>query len=155
MDDDAIAAVADLVGRAGGRELEIGYLHDDVPSDQAGWYAHVLFRGARITSEDHPGPTEAADGLARRLLTGARCTHCRGLVALSDRGATAFVSDVPGAEGHFVDGTSWTAAQARAAGQCRWRRMGPRWVRGCEDPAAPRPAAGPNRAERRRRRRPS
>ena len=154
IDDDAVIAAADLVGRSGGRELEIGYLHDDVPVADAGWYAKVTYRGDRIIVEDQRGPTETADALARRILTGARCTHCSGLVALSDTGATAYVSDVPGAGGHFLDGSTWTAAQARAAGQCRWRREGRRWVRGCVDthPDRPRRPAGPNRAERRRRR---
>lgn len=154
MDDDAIVAGAELVGRSGGRELEIGYLHDGVPVAEAGWYAKVTYRGDRIVVEDHPGPVEAMDALARRILTGARCTHCRGLVALSDAGAVAFVSDVHGADGRFLDGTTWTAAEATAAGQCRWRRMGPHWRRGCDDThpdPAPRTSRGPNRAERRRR----
>lgn len=125
FDQDAVVAAADLVARSGGREFEIGYLHDDVPIEEAGWYAKATFRGGVVVEEDHRGPVEAAEALASRLLTGAKCSHCGGLVALSDRGAFAFQ------EAHLVDGSRWTAAEAAAAGQCRWRREGDRWVRGC------------------------
>lgn len=125
MDDDALTACADLVGRTGAQHFQIGYLHDDVPADQAGWYAYAQYRGARVTSSDHPGPVEAANGLARRLLNGAKCTGCDRLVALSDFGAMAY-------NAHLADGSFWTMQQAAAAGQCRWRRIGPRWTRGCE-----------------------
>jgi len=126
LDQDAGVAAVDLIGRTGARELKFGYLHDDVPSEEAGWYAHAQYRGARVTEEDHRGPVEALEALARRLLTGGRCTHCGGLVALSDDGALAY----PGS--HMADGTVWTEAQIRAAGQCRWTRVGPAWRRGCE-----------------------
>lgn len=125
LDDDAITACADLVGRTGATNFEIGYLHDNVPVDQAGWYAHAQYRGARIGVEDKPGPVEAADALCRRLLTGAQCFHCKKLVSLSDHGAVAYNS-------HLTDGSFWTVQAAAQAGQCRWRRVGPRWVRGCE-----------------------
>lgn len=140
FDDDAVQAAADLVGRSGARELEIGYLHDDVPSEQAGWYAKVTYRGSRLIEEDHRGPVEACEALARRILLGAKCAHCGGLVALSDDGAVAF------AQAHMADGTTWTAKQAMATKQCRWRRHGNRWVRGCETA----PPNQPNRAARRR-----
>lgn len=132
LDQDAVIACADLVGRAGATEFQIGYLHDDVPADQAGWYAHAQYKGARITAEDHPGPAEAADALACQLLAGARC-RCGRLVALSDHGAVAF-------EGQMADGSTWSVEEARAAGQCRWRRVGPRWEMGCPDGETP--AAG-------------
>jgi hypothetical protein len=144
MDEDALAATVDLIARTGAKGFEIGYLHDDVPVDQAGWYAHAQYRGTRITEENHCGPIEAAEAIARRLLTGAMCNHCKKLVALSDHGATAFNSTL-------LDGTRWTVEQARAAGQCRWRRVGPRWVRGCEGTTPPRPAKKPRRGKRRKR----
>lgn len=134
LDEDALIAAADLVGRAGAREFQIGWdcphtpgADDDHTCDGVRWYAHAQFRGARIT-EEHLGPVEAAEALVRRLLTGAKCTRCGRLVALSDRGAIAF-------DGKLLDGTEWTAEQARKAGQCRWRRMGQRWEMGC--PQAP------------------
>jgi hypothetical protein len=105
FDHDAVVALADLVGRTGAREFEIGWVHDDVPSEEAGWYATAKFKGARIT-EEGAGPTEAADALSRRLLTGARC-KCRKLVALSDYGAVAY-SDVK-----MADGSTWSEAEAR------------------------------------------
>ena len=119
LDEDAVTACADLVGRTGARNFQIGYLNDDPPHQ---WYAHAQYRGIRISVEDQPGPSEAADALCRQLLGGAKCMHCGGLVVLGD--------GVPAAYGtRMVDGSTFDAA---SAGRCRWRRMGPRWVRGCE-----------------------
>lgn len=126
IDEDALVAAADLVGRSGASKLEFGWLHDDVPVAEAGWWAHAQYQGARIMVENQPGPVEAAEALARRILEGGRCAHCGGLVALSDRGAVAFENVT------MADGSTWTVAEARAAGQCRWTRMGRRWKRGCE-----------------------
>lgn len=123
LDEDAIMACADLVGRTGATEFRIGYLNDFPPHE---WYAHARYKGTRITEGNCAGPSEAADALCRRLLTGAKCTHCGGLVALSGAGAVAYGSPV------MADGSRWTAAEAAAAGQCRWRRMGPKWVMGCK-----------------------
>lgn len=123
-DQDALDAALDLVGRTGARSFELGYLHDG-PVEQAAWYAHVQYRGARISVENRHGPVEAAEALARRLLTGGKCTGCGRLVALSDTGAVAYRSAV------MADGTRFTAEDAAAAGQCRWRRVGARWEMGC------------------------
>ena len=128
FDDDALAAAVDLVGRTGARSFEVGYLHDDVPAERASWWAHAQMRGTRITAEDHRGPVEAAEALARKLLTGGKCTACGGLIALSDAGAVAY-------PGTMADGSTWTEEEIRAARQCRWRRVGPRWERGCGDDA--------------------
>jgi hypothetical protein len=126
MDQDAIVAAADLVGRTGARELQVGYLHDGVPAEDAAWYAHAQYRGARIIEENHRGPGEALDALARRLLGGARC-RCGALVALSDRGAVAF-------PGRMADGSTWGEGAIRAAGQCRWTLVGSRWEPSCPEP---------------------
>lgn len=147
MDDDAIFAAADLVGRAGAKEFQVGYLHDDVPVEEAGWYAHAQYRGARIGVEDHRGPVEAVEALARRLLDGAEC-RCGRLVALSDAGAMVY----PGA--YRPDGTVMTperVAELAERGQCRWTRKGRHWVGACGAGEQPQPSRGPNRAERRRR----
>ena len=102
FDEDAVIAAIDLAGRCGAERCDIGFLHDDVPSDKAGWYAVALFKGARITAEDHRGPVEASDALARRLLSGgARCIGCGKPIVLSGRQG------------------------------CRWRRMAERWEPGC------------------------
>ncbi len=127
LDQDALIACADLIGRTGARDFQIGYLHDDVPVEKAGWYAHASYQGARISVADLTGPIEAADALSRRILAGARCTRCGGLITLSDDGAMAVGQTM-------ADGSEWTAAQQAAAGLCRWRRMGPKWVMGCERP---------------------
>lgn len=129
LDEDLLVACADLVGRSGAKSFEIGWLNDpgEPAYDKHGaqWYAHAQLRGARITAENHPGPTEACDALCVRLLTGAQC-KCGKLVALSSLGAFAFH------DAAMADGSTWTAADAERAGQCRWRRDGKRWKRGCE-----------------------
>jgi len=133
FDDDALVACADLVGRTGAKHFQIGYLHDDVSAEDAGWYAHAQYKGARITEENHRGPVEAAEALARRLLTSARC-RCGKLAALSDAGAMVYGG------AHLVDGSTWNAEDARRAGQCRWTRVGSRWEMGCGQSAPNRPS---------------
>ncbi len=132
-DLDAVTACVDLVGRSGGRGFEIGYLHDGVPVERAGWWAHAQYQGARISVTDQPGPAQAASALAVKVLTGAKC-QCGSLVQLFDGGAMfQGTRDKPAV---LADGTRWTADEAEAAGQCRWVREGPHWVKGCErDPA--------------------
>jgi hypothetical protein len=147
LDEDALIAAADLVGRTGATRFEIGYLHDDVPAEQAGWYAHAQYKGARITAEDHRGPVDAAEALARRLLTGGKCAKCGKLIALSGSGAFAYHAPV------MTDGTRWTADDAAAAGQCRWTRTGPRWEAGCGGRAGTRSQRSPRRPGKKRRRR--
>lgn len=105
FDEDALTAACDLVGRSGARQLELGYLHDDVPVEEAGWYATARYRGAKLIVEDHRSPVEAAEALARRILDGGTCAHCHKPVRLDDR---------------------------LALGSCRWTRHGARWARGCE-----------------------
>lgn len=104
FDQDAMDAALSLIGRTGAQGMEVGYLHDDVPVEKAGWYAHAQYRGARITAQGHIGPVEALEALARRLLDGGLCTHCGQRIALSD---------FPGK-------------------RCRWTRHGAQWIRGCE-----------------------
>jgi hypothetical protein len=145
FDDDAFHAAVDLIGRSGAREFEIGYLHDDVPVEQAAWWAHAQYRGARIVVENHARPEAAAEALAVKVLSGGMCTHCRGLIALSDAGAVAY-------PGHLTDGSEMTEERARAMPQCRYRRVAAKWVRGCTD-SHPDPSTSPptpNRAARRR-----
>ncbi len=102
MNGDVVQACAALVGRSGASGFEIGHLHDDVPVEEAGWYAHAQFQGARITVQDHRSPSAAALALGERLLRGATC-RCRQIVTLSD--------GKPG---------------------CRWRLVGARWEPGCD-----------------------
>lgn len=104
LNDDMVDACAHLVGRSGATKFEIGYLHEGVPVEEAGWYATAFYKGVRISCDDQTSPTLAALGLAERLLRGATC-RCGRLVSLSDG----------------VDG-------------CRWRLNGPRWEPGCDAP---------------------
>lgn len=141
--DRLFVAAVDLVGRTGAREFEIGYLHDDVPIEQAAWYAIAMFRGARIMADGHASPTEAAHALAVRILTGAKC-RCGRLVALSDDGAFAYMS------ARMSDGSTFTLDDAIAAGLCRWRIIDDRWLPTCHEAARP---ARPRNIRRRRPRR--
>jgi hypothetical protein len=125
MDNDALLAAVELVGRTGAKGFQIGFLHDDVPVAEAGWYAYAQYKGARVTAEDKTGPVEAAEALARQLLTGAQCQHCFKLVALEDWGTMAVTVTL-------MNGTEWTKEQQAAAGLCQWRRTGRTWKRGCE-----------------------
>lgn len=102
MAEDSVIACVDLVGRTGASDFQIGYVHDDVPVEKAGWYATAFFLGARITVEDQTHPVLAAEGLALRLLSGAMC-RCTKRVALADGQAG-----------------------------CRWQRVGKRWEPGCD-----------------------
>lgn len=114
FDQDALEASLDLVRRSGAGTVEFGYLHDDVPIEEAGWWAHAQYRGARLTVEKERGPVQAVEALARRILTGALCRRCGKPITLAD-----------GGEG------------------CRWRRSGKKWEPGCGLPVDTTIPAGP------------
>lgn len=129
-DADSVHACADLAGRTGAREFQVGYLHEDPQDPDAphpvspAWYAHAQFRGARITAEGHRTPWAACDELAQRLLAGAQCQGCGKLVTVSAAGAWAQDSTL-------LDGTRWSKEDQAAAGTCHWRLNGDRWQQGC------------------------
>lgn len=127
-DVDVIRAARNLVTRSGGNNLTLGHLHDNVPVDEAGWYAKAQYDGAVVMVEDQPGPEEALTALCERVLTGAQCQRCGGLVQLRDGGAMAY-PNVP-----RPDGTRWSKEEIEAAGFCRWKREGPRWEPSCTLP---------------------
>jgi hypothetical protein len=148
FDGDLLTAHIDVLGRMGCSGFEIGYVHDDVPVEQAGWYAHVNYQGMRQIEADHPGPLQAAEALARRLLDKGGC-KCAARITLDPTDA-----DVPD--------------------RCYWQIVnGRRWESSCDAPSmlvkgakrgdvnamtaafterAAVVARGGNRAERRRRR---
>lgn len=109
FDQDALDASLDLIGRTGAKQIELGWVHDNVPAEKMGWYAHAQYHGSRITAES-TGPVEAVEALARKLLDGGQCAFC---------GLTVSLGDYPGK-------------------RCRWTRSGKQWVRGCEDTHAER-----------------
>ncbi len=104
VDEDILVACADLVDRAGGMHFELGHVHDDVPPEEAGWYAHATYQGARIIVDDQRSPAAAALGLAERILTGGQC-KC---------------------------GRISTVTQTDSRTRCRWQRVGQRWESGCD-----------------------
>lgn len=124
FDKDALLAAVELVGRCAARNFEIGWLNDAPPYE---WWASAQFQGARVMVEHHVHPVDAAEALAQRLLTGAMCNWCKGLIALSPEGAIAY------AEGHLVDGTRWNVEDSAPREQCLWVREGAHWIRGCEE----------------------
>lgn len=143
LDVDAVVAVADLVGRSGAKDFEIGWLNDeDDPAYAergAEWWCKAQYRGKRLSVEGFVRPDDAATALAVELLRGAKC-RCGRLVRLNGEDAAFAHLDV-----EMADGTRWTAQEAAAAGQCEWSREGQKW-----EPSCPKPQ--PNRAERRRKR---
>jgi hypothetical protein len=124
-DEDAVKACADLVGRTGAKSFECGYVNEGVPVAEAGWFATAMYKGAKVIVEDQASPAEACDALAVKLLSGAQCQHCKGLVSLSAGGAFAF------RKATLATGERWDAEDAAKAPQCRWTRAGARWERGC------------------------
>lgn len=129
-DADVFKAAENLVGRTGAKNLTFGYLHDDVPMEEMGWYAKAQYPGAVIMVENQPSPDEALVALCERVLTGAQCQRCGGLVQLRDDGAMAY-PDAP-----RPDGTRWTKEEIESAGMCRWQREGPQWDPSCTLPPA-------------------
>lgn len=104
---DSVHAAVDLVGRTGASHLEFGFLYDNVPSEEADWWASAHYQGARVTAEHHTGPVEAIENLAMRLLDGAKCKRCGSPVSLVE---PPFPTD------------------------CHWSRQGDRWIPGCGPP---------------------
>lgn len=112
---DAINAAADLVARAGGKKFELGHLEDDVPIHEARWWASAVFNGAKVIIDEQPAPALACELLARKLLDGGMCTHCRRVVRIRPDG--------------YVE-PAWNLGKGSKA--CGWQRVGPTWKRGCE-----------------------
>lgn len=139
---DPVLACADLVGRTGARQWELGYLHEDVPIEEAGWWCSAIYKGHKVIVMDQPHPVAAAMTLAARLLTGAKC-RCGRLVALSPEGAVAYEHSL------MADGSTWTVGQATAAGQCLWHLNGRRWEPSCPEPKRPKPSRNHRRKGRR------
>ena len=132
LDKDVLLACVDLIGRSGAKNFEIGYLNDaDDPayeSHGAQWWAKAQYQGKRIGVEGFALPDAAAEALARNLLKGAKC-RCGRLVRMAGADGAFAYSDV-----EMADGTRWTASEAAEAGQCEWRRTGPKWEPSCDAP---------------------
>lgn len=79
--DPAIAACADLTGRAGASTFQLGYLDDDPANPR--WYASAHYRGMRIMVEEYRTAADAATALAAQILNGGTC-RCRKPVTLTD-----------------------------------------------------------------------
>jgi hypothetical protein len=142
LDEDAMVAAADLVGRSGARSFQVGWDCPHTPDEEDGhtcpdvtWHAHAQYRGARLTEERHRGPVEAAEALARRLLTGATC-RCGRLATLTDTGGVAFDRPRSAIQAQLREiGLEMVSAKRAAkVGFCRWTRNGKRWEPSCDVP---------------------
>lgn len=129
-DEDRMVAAVECIGRGGATELEFGFLEDDVPMDQARWWARARWRGHQVSSDEHRAPWLAMEALMVEVIDRGQCGACGRTVAL------ASTAPAPGARGGTV---------------CRWYREGRHWLRGCD--RSWEPIARPNREQRRRRQR--
>lgn len=111
----AIVAAAGLVGRSGGKAFNVGYLDETPRMEDARWWASAEYRGAKVIIDEQQSPALACELLARRILEGGRCAHCRQRVTLKQVRSSFGNFNVAGGTRH-----------------CRWFRVGPRWFRGCE-----------------------
>ncbi len=102
--NEVIRATADLIGRTGATQFEIGWEHDDVPVELMGWYCKATYQGTEIRAEG-AGPIEAADALARKVLDGGLCMYCKRRITIDN------VEDLE---------------------KCFRARVGDTWMRGCE-----------------------
>lgn len=120
LDEEALVAAVDLVGRTGATDVTFGWLND--PGEHAyerrgpQCYAHAQYRGARVTVEDFPDLVAVVEALADRLMRGAKCAWCGNAIVLP-----GVPDDVVGVR--FNDGSK--------LGVCRWERTGARWDRTC------------------------
>jgi len=48
IDEDRLTAAVDAVARTGATQFELGYLEDDVPVEEARWWASARYQGVRI-----------------------------------------------------------------------------------------------------------
>jgi hypothetical protein len=135
--EDVLLAITALLPRCGATDFAFG-VDEDLPSDEAGWWAYAVFPGgARIGVVNEAGPVEAFHALAGRVLDGGMCTTCKRLVTTSDEGirVRATVNIVDGSE----MSQEQAAAHVRRNGACHWRRDGSRWYSGCDPHLRPKP----------------
>lgn len=121
--DDVLVALGLVCERVGALGMEIAYLHDGVPMEEAGWYASAHLRGTRIIAENMVGPIEAAEELIFQILQGGQCFGCR-KVAVVD-----FTRKVP--TQHFGDRTHDPAWEPSRADVCELTRDGKVFMREC------------------------
>lgn len=123
LDDDALVAAVEIIGRAGAKGLEINCLDPEASISKARWWAATYYSGTRVQVEGHVGPLEALEALVERLLHGAKCMGCGKLTAITD-------APVPIGK-TYMDASEVDEKEARRLGVCMWERQGKHWVRGC------------------------
>lgn len=77
VEKEALLAGINLVGRTGAKDIEFGYLDDDVADwRDARWWAKAQYQGRRVDVENQRGPAQAVELLAKTLCEGGTCVHC-------------------------------------------------------------------------------
>lgn len=115
-DMDRLIAAYDLIGRMGMADFEVGF-DDSQPAD-TWWYAQCRTGDDQVfVVTGKAAPELAAEGLARKLANGGRCTHCGKVTTLWTQGTEE-------SAGVGQQNRSWV---------CYWERRGKMWHRGCEE----------------------
>lgn len=106
---ERMMAAIDAIARSGAKGFEVGYLDEDVPAHLARWYATATYHGAKQSSQEHPDPASATEGLMAKLLVGGRCVACGQRITLE----------------------GWAGDDKPK--RCVWHRVRACWVPGCVD----------------------
>lgn len=136
-DNEVIAASVNLFTRCGAQEFDYGHMLENVPSEDADWYAYVGFRGSRITVEHQRGPVQALDALAARVLDGGMCTTCTRICTTRPDGV--MVRDTVHVHTGAKVSQEEAAANVERNGACHWVRDGDHWYSGCDPHVRPKP----------------
>lgn len=118
LDTMAVLAVAELIGRTGAREYELG------TTGSTHWYASCKVMGQRVEAVADT-PDAAAGALARKVVHGGKCVTCQRVITFDEAGIHAVDKTLP-------DGTTWTAQQQADVGCCFWHRRGLHYVKSCQ-----------------------
>lgn len=132
-----VVAAVELLGRTGVSDVEFAYDNDDAYPEKVLWWAKGNWRGTRVYSAHFPYPAHALEDVLAKVVNGGKCGRCGNttVVGLALDGAyCCFLLTARGVD----DDQSY------------------RYVRSCEasgEHVSPAASPGPNRAERRRKKR--
>ena len=71
--DPRVAAMLDLIGRTGARQVQIRYSDDEQPTV---WFVVAQYGRARWETAAAFDPAVALERLCERVIDGGQCTHC-------------------------------------------------------------------------------
>ena len=96
IEQKAVLAAADLVGRSGARRFEFGYLNAQglaFERDGPMWWASAIFKGRRLGVEGQPSPGMACTLLVGQIIDGGQCTKCGEVSTVSGDGPCVWTFD--------------------------------------------------------------